>query len=468
MEKIKSEQSFFKSTLNYSLGILGTKVILFALVPFLSFFLEAKELGYYDLILISITLITPLITLQISDAAYRFLLDADTDKNRGAILSSSVSIIFIGYLLIIPVAILVGNTLNFEFTVEFLILQLSNCVFFFVLQITRGLGRNKLYALTGALNTIFIILFSFSLLLFLEINLKNILYCLFSAQMLSTFIVLFKSKIYKYLNIRYVELELSKKMISYSWPLLPNSISWWLIDLGNRYIILFFLSEESNGIYAISARYAGIIALFNSIFILTWQDKAISDKESESDRIKKNSKIFEQYLIFEFSLILLLCAISKYLIEFTTGENFIEAANYLPILFLSAGFSSFCGFYGAFYLREKHTFGVFLTTLLGGVFNIFFSIYFIKDFGLYAVAIGSLIGFIVTLILRMIKFKLTVNIYIFIVGISLFLMVLFVQYLAYFPLVIFSIVFLIALFILVNKELLLKVLGFIKKIKIKI
>ena len=62
----------------YGIGTFGSKVIYFLLVPFYSFFLSKSELGIYDLILASLTIITPIITIQISEAVYRELLDPNT------------------------------------------------------------------------------------------------------------------------------------------------------------------------------------------------------------------------------------------------------------------------------------------------------------------------------------------------------------------------------------------------------
>ena len=61
---------------------------------------------------------------------------------------------------------------------------------------------------------------------------------------------------------------------------------------------------------------------------------------------------------------------SNELIYFTTPVSFHNAAKYLPILLISSAFASFCGFYGAFYLKEKRTRKIFSTTFIGSIINI--------------------------------------------------------------------------------------------------
>jgi O-antigen/teichoic acid export membrane protein len=432
---------------------LGSKVVFFALVPFYSFFLSTDELGQYDLILISITLLTPLITIQLSDGVYRFLLQEEKKKDKEKVISTGLISILIGYLLFVTICFFINKFINYNFFVEFVLLQFAFCLYFFFQQVTRGLGTNKWFAFMGLINSTLVISLSVIFLVVLDMRVRGILLALLVSQLIAVIFTLFFGKIGIFIKPFAFDKRLAKELVRYSWPLLPNSISWWLIDLGNRYIILFFLDENYNGIYAIAARYAGIIAIFNSIFILTWQDYAISETRNEEESQANSSKVFNQFMLFELSLIVLFTSAAKYIVEFTTNNEFHTASNYLPVLLLSAGFSSFCAYYGAFYLRHKQTLGVFTTTLAGGIVNIIISIILINNIGLYAVAVGSLVGFITTFILRINTFKLNINFKNLFLLLTIYLVVLFLQYfhkpVVTIPLILGSTL----LFILLNKKL---------------
>ncbi len=444
--------SFLKSTLLYSIGVFGSKVVLFILIPFYSFFLNKEELGQYDLVLISVTLLTPVITIQLADAVYRFLLLEKDKDPRTNIISSALRIVLLGYVVFCIVAFVLNFFLNFKYFYEFILLQLSSCLFFFFQQVTRGIENNRLYAIMGVVNSILIIGLSYLFVVFFNLKVGGILIALLIAQTVSvTFVVVF-GKIYEFIKPQVYLGSLAKKLLRYSWPLLPNSISWWLIDLGNRYIILFFLSEEFNGIYAIAARYAGIIALFNSIFLLTWQDYAISDTDSEEDRLGKASTVFNRFMAFELSAIIVLSSAASYIIQWTTGSEFHNASNYLPILLLSAGISSFCAYYGALYLKAKNTLRVFTTTFIGGLVNITVSIFLINSIGLYAVSIGSVLGFTTTFLIRSRQFKLSINYKVFFLSLVFYVIVLFVQYYDYNPLTIVFIILSLVLAYTLNKD----------------
>ena len=374
----------------YGIGTFGSKVIYFLLVPFYSFFLSKSELGIYDLILASLTIITPIITIQISEAVYRELLDPYIPNQKSSqAFSSGLSLVFIGLLLFVAAAFIIKQFFDFKILYELILIQSSFTFYIFFQQTLRGLSLNKEYALMGAMNAFLLIFFTIGLICFSRIELSNVILAIACAQIISITYSAYKINFFKLLDFKNISKEKVYQLLNYSFPLLPNTLSWWLIDLGSRYIILFFIGLEENGLYAVAARYAGIIALVNSIFILSWQDYVINSKLKISSNKKKLSLSLNLFVAFQIGLVILLTSFSKELIFYTTPVAFHDAANYLPILLISSAFASFCGFYGAFYLKEKRTRKIFTTTFIGSIINIIFCIALINYFSLYAVAAAS-------------------------------------------------------------------------------
>ena len=394
----------------YGIGTFGSKVIYFLLVPFYSFFLSKSELGIYDLILASLTIITPIITIQVSEAVYRELLDPNTpNKKSSQAFSSGLSLVFIGLLLLVAAAFIIKQFFDFKILYELILIQSSFTFYIFFQQTLRGLSLNKEYALMGAMNAFLLIFFTIALICFSRIELSNVILAIACAQIISITYATYKINFFKLLDFKNISKEKVYQLLNYSFPLLPNTLSWWLIDLGSRYIILFFIGLEENGLYAVAARYAGIIALVNSIFILSWQDYVINSKLKISSNKKKLSLSLNLFVAFQIGLVILLTSFSKELIFYTTPVAFHDAANYLPVLLISSAFASFCGFYGAFYLKEKRTRKIFTTTFIGSIINIIFCIALINYFSLYAVAAASFVGFFVTFLIRYRDFDIMLN-----------------------------------------------------------
>ena len=446
-----------RSTISYSIGIVGSKVIMFALVPFYSFYLSREELGQYDLILVSITLFTPLVTIQISDAVYRFLLQATNEGEKKAYVTTGLFVILMGYMIFGTFALLLNFYVQYPLFTDFMALLFTSCLYLFTQQVIRGVRDNRIYAVMGTTNAILVGGLSCLFLLVFELNLRGIIWALVISQFASVALGFILKNLWALINWKALDGKIRRSLLHYSWPLLPNALSWWLIDLGNRYIILIFLGEAFNGIYAVGARFAGIMALINSIFILTWQDFAISDGNDTTADLKRASGIFRYFMIFELSTILVLSSGADYIIGFTTDANFHEAAKYFPILLLASGFSAFSAYLGALYLKEKKTKGLFVTSLLGGICNMVVSLALVNSLGLYGIAIGSLTGFIITFASRLVSYPIQVPRVILAMTIILFVFTIGLQFFDYQGAILINMIFMIFIFVLLNKPLFLSI-----------
>lgn len=95
--------------------------------------------------------------------------------------------------------------------------------------------------------------------------------------------LLLKIKILKYVKLKYINKKRVTEMIKYSFPLVPNSISWNAIALTDRLLIVNFLGDSQNGIYSVGNRFPTIINTCYSYFNLSW-------KESASKVLKQDDK----------------------------------------------------------------------------------------------------------------------------------------------------------------------------------
>ena len=55
-------------------------------------------------------------------------------------------------------------------------------------------------------------------------------------------------------------------MLSYSIPLIPNTLMWWIMNASDRYAIVLFMGVSANGIYAIANKIPTVLNLLYSIF----------------------------------------------------------------------------------------------------------------------------------------------------------------------------------------------------------
>src|SRR5690606_27396214 len=147
-----------------------------------------------------------------------------------------------------------------------------------------------------------LLLFNVVFLIFFKMRLEGLLLSMILSLAVSAVIVFRLAKLSQLIDFKLVNKTELKSMLGYSWPLIPNTISWWMINEVNRFIILFNMGADANGIFAISNRFPSIILMLNSIFMLSWQDHAITSYKEENKGVFY-SKVFNVYMMLELTLV---------------------------------------------------------------------------------------------------------------------------------------------------------------------
>lgn len=391
------KKKMFKETLTYSIGSFGSKILSFLLVPFYTYFLTKKELGEYDLLLTTISLFAPLVSLQISDATYRWLIDKEyiSEDQKAKIMTNSIITLCIGYLIFcIGFSIYVFFN-SFQYEGYFIVLIFLNCLLPLLQSILRGQGNTKQFAINGILTTFLIVVFNVVFIYVLKLNVEGVFIANIAAYTVACILILYKVNILQYFKFKYWDPELIKSMASYSLPLIPNLMSWWAISSASKFIILHYMGPEGNGLYAVASRFPALLLVINSVLLLPLQDRILK----EEDNLTFN-RLLGKFIMFELALAFTLGILSPLMTRILVSKEYFETWEYMPYLYLGVGFNAIAGFLGLKYQKEKNTLKITLTTLLGAVVSIALSIVLIQYIGLQGISISFLLGFLVVLLLR--------------------------------------------------------------------
>ncbi|MFC0308198.1 oligosaccharide flippase family protein [Gallibacterium trehalosifermentans] len=388
-----------KNTFIYSIGSFGSKILSFLLLPLFSLYLSTVEMGQYDLILTFTMLATPVVTLQLSDAIYRWLIsDEKALGSEANVISSALFLFACASLLLFVVAVIINYFYPQPYLVETLVLLLISSLFYILQQALRGLGLTKQFALSGILYSFLLLLLSVAALYWFSDKLFAVLVSMIIANAVITLIILCRWKLYQYLSWQKIDRCLLKPMLAYSLPLVPNAVSWWLMTMANKYIIFRQIDTAANGIYAVSSRLPSILMIVFSLFLLAWQDVIL--KNNQVDYREVTTTTFAQLAKFMFSIGLIFISISEPLIHYLFAPTFYSAWQYMPLLILATVFTSFCAFLGTAYQQKKNTVNILTTTLLGAVVNIVISLSLMATLGLFAAALGTLASFMLVFFIR--------------------------------------------------------------------
>lgn len=388
-----------KNTVIYMIGNLGSKILQVLILPLLTAVLLTEEYGYYDLIVTTINLITPIATLQLVEAMFRYLFGGSEEEKRVTI-SSVTAALVVGMTILAAVIALIqmfGIDLKYPFLIY--LNYITNILFDYMQKIARCQQRNSLVAVSGVINTSVMLAVEAMALLVFKMRVDGMLLANCVSYFVAVLYLEYKLRIEEYLSIAAVNVKRVKELLKYSLPLVPNSVCWWVVSACDRYVISFFLSISANGIYSIAGKFSQMLTMITSVFQMAWQESSIIESD-KATRDEFYTKTFDSYMRFLLSGYVVLLPIIRLAMPFLVAEEYRIGYLYNPLLLLGAVFSAFSQFYGSAYLAFKKTGGALSTTIIAAIINVTVGACLISKIGLYAPALGTTCAFLAQWLLR--------------------------------------------------------------------
>lgn len=398
------EKSLIKNTFVLALGKFLPHFTALVTLPIYTTMLTSAEYGRYDLILVLQYILEIAALVQIHQAAFRFLIDVRGTEKERKYISTTVAFALIPSLLISILPAIIYRDSGVKNSIVIAI-YFFVCVQYNVTgQIARGLGKNKEYSIAAVIQAVLNMILVIILLSNLKLGFFGLFMALDLAFILAYGYLAFSCGIIGKIDFKQCDFETLKEMLDYSWPMVPNSLSVWIINACDKFIIRFFLGLEQNGIYAIAQKIPNIFNMAYSTFNLAWQESASATiKDEDSDKYYSN--VFAVLFRFLVGCMLLLIASTPILFSILIRGDYDAAYKQMPILYIGIFLASISSFYGSIYIAQKQTRSVGLTSLIGAVINCVINITMIKSFGLYAASTSTAISYFVLIIYRLADIK---------------------------------------------------------------
>ena len=337
-------KTLFKNIFIYALGNFSSRFIGFILLPFYTHYLSVGDYGYLGLINTTISLSIPLITFQIFDGLYRYLLEVKSIEETKKVISSSFFKILLNLVVFNLLYLLFLRFINFRYQ-YLILLQLNLSILSsFFLQSARGLKQNIDYSISGTISAVATLIVGIVLIAFYGMRVDGVIIANIIGSISILIYLNSRISIIKYIKFRFLDSTVAKSIIKYSIPLIPNVMCWWIMNLSDRYMLSFFKGIDSVGIYTVANKFPTLLMLVNSMFYLAWQESAITEYKS-TDKNKYYTKIFKMFMVLEFTAVFVLLASTKFAMSVMVDEKFFSAWQYTPFLYFGAMFSAFCSFY---------------------------------------------------------------------------------------------------------------------------
>lgn len=231
------KSQLMQNTAIIAIGSLGTKIVSFLLLRLYTSKLTTAEYGIYDFLVTLEVFLLPIITLLMEESMFRFLIDADTPKEKKKIVTSTVLYTTLGGIVFTIITSIIMAIIHYEYALLFIIFVISNILIGLSNCLARGTGKIKLYSLSnfilGALTIILNILF----IALLNLGVSGLLWSNIIANVFTAIVMLKKLELHKYIGKEYISKNVLVSMIKYSTPLVPNSISWLVITMADRIML---------------------------------------------------------------------------------------------------------------------------------------------------------------------------------------------------------------------------------------
>ncbi|MDD4376708.1 MAG: oligosaccharide flippase family protein [Eubacteriales bacterium] len=393
-------QKLVKNTAIFAVGNFGSKILVFLIVPLYTYMLSKAEYGLVDLITSTMQLMIPFTSLLIQEALIRFVLSKEVDNRVGA--SNCLTVFAFGTvltILFIPLYLLLFE--QWLYAISFVVLQILNTYTTIFSQYLRADNKSIAFSVNGVISTLSLILLNVFFLVGLKLGVKGYILALILSQVISACFIAWQMHFFKTVSIKLVNTEILKQMLKYSIPLIPNSLMWWIMNAGDKYIINYFLGYEANGLYALAVKIPTILTTVYTIFMQAFQMSAIEEMNEETSG-DFYSRTFKVTAFFTFFIAQTTILFAKPLYTAVMAKDFVESWTLVPMLCVANIFSCFASFAATAYIINKKSQRAFFTTAIGALINVVLNVALIRQWGLLSVAFATCVGYFIVMFIRFI------------------------------------------------------------------
>lgn len=387
-------KKFFRDFGIYGIGVLGTRIITFLMIPLYTYFIQKSDYGYFDLCLNLCLLMIPVMTLQMREGAFRFLLVTQDDNERQSIITAIYKQFTVNLVIGSAVFAILYCFIDANYMLETGILLAVMSFHEIILQITRGLGKNKVYATSNILNAFFIGLLSVLFVVILKTGVEGIYLANIISRLLAIVYIEIRTKTRIFINLSINTSSSLKRLLSYTLPLIPVSLCYWITTSCDRFFVKHYIGLEMNGLYAVAVRLTLIIQTLSIVFYQSWQETALLQYHSK-DRDVFFSKVFE---CFVYALTILLVAytfVLKMSYSWLIDQHYSQSLMFIYPLGVSALLSAMSSsFFDLGYQCAKDTARSMIAVILTAILNFCLNFTLVPHLGVWGAITTSICCFL--------------------------------------------------------------------------
>ncbi len=383
-------------------GNVGSKLLLFLMLPFYTRHLSPSEYGISDLIVTYATMLLGLVTCQIQDAVFVFP-KGETKERQAVYFSSGIVFLLGAYLLLGLVVALLGFFLpQGSFVREYRALMAVYLILAglnqYLQQFCRAIDRMYTYALSGLGLTILVVGLSIWLIPRFPTGWTlGLIQCI--GFVFGSLVSIFAARLWHYFSPRHFSFPTLRTLLRYSLPLVPTAVMWWMLSSLNRPLLEKYCTLAAVGFYAAAIKLPSILNVAWGVIGNAWQISVLEEYRKPG---------FVRYLWAFFALlflgvvfvVLVLSFTAPYIMRFLVAPEFYSVHRYIPVLTIAAGLSMLAGVFGALFAASKKSIYFLYSSLWAVGSIVLFNFLLIPRYGIWGAAIANMLAMGIELAVR--------------------------------------------------------------------
>lgn len=398
-----------KNTAILTVGKVCTQCISFLLLPLYTAILSTEDYGTYDLLVTYSTLLLPLVNWQLDQGLFRFMLDhRGDDEAQGRLFStllcsSSVQSIIYGVLFMAIEPFL--QIENGYFLVLYVVLHVYTQL---LLQFVRGLGQSVRYTIASFISASSVTVTNVIALVILRMGLQGLFLSTIVSQILTLLYLIVASNCWDYVSLKAVGLDVFRRVSTYSIPLIPNNLAWWVVNASDRTIVSHILGTALNGIYSVANKFPNVFINFYNILNLSWTETVslhYDDEDRDAFLSETITSLFKLFAAACFGIV----ACMPFVFPIMVNSKYQDSYNQILILMYAMLFRVLVGLYSCVYVAQKNASKIAATSIMAAIINVVVHLVLIGHIQLYAASISTLISFMTMFLIRYVDVNKTIH-----------------------------------------------------------
>lgn len=341
--------NIFKKTVIYGFFNSISKLVPFLLLPVLTRYLSSEDYAIITLINIFILFLGAIFRLEVHAALKREYIEHKYDFAEYVSSSLVVPIFVLIILLIIFI-------LCYPFLPEFLgvprlwiliclVISFGAAFSTYLSALYQIMDKAVSTGLWEILISVPVFLGTFILIVFFNFDWQGRIWPILATSVFIQ-IPLSLYLIYRIVPYKLVfDLNKMLELLKFSMPLVPMTISIYILQVADRIFITEMIGLETAGLYAVSGQLAAVMSLAYNSFMPTWEAFTLEKlKESRMEKFKEIGFVFTLFLVVMIIASLFVILIFPHIMPYILGKAFFGSENYL--IWLVAG-ESMRGIYHA-------------------------------------------------------------------------------------------------------------------------